>query len=259
MSSPGFPFSIGGTIGTGFNGSSVNLGVSPGAAAQGQSFSTIPLPNTRLALYTLSIRNPDAASAAILSYTFPLSPASISKEFTAMNNVYDVAGTFDQGGVQRVADLYGNSPVTYVIQGTTGWQFHSNDGFSFTGVDSIAAIQNLLQQFAIQNKQRQDANNPNPLTMEFYDYFAQEFWQVVPVGRQLITQNQQRPLLFDYAFRLAGIMNLSSAAQAPADDPILSTLAQTQPQAVGALSDALTITLDAYVGNTAGTLGLSIP
>ena len=194
MSGAGFPFSAGASFGAGFSASIPTLG--PNAA--GQSFQTISLPNNQLALYTLVIRGPAPSTAIKYGYTFPLSPQSVSQEFTAKTQIWDVAGSAQQQGVQRVVDLYGNSPKTFVLEGTTGWQYHSTDGMAYTGMQSIALLQNLLAQFAVLNKQQVDNNNPNPYIMEFYDYFSSNFWQVVPSGRQVIRQDQSRPLLFFY-------------------------------------------------------------
>lgn len=246
----GFPFSVDANLGVGFA-SATTAG--PGIYG-GQSFQTIPLPNAQLALYRISIRGPNGGSV-VNDYTFPISPMNISKEFTAYTNIYDVAGEANTAGVARVADIYGNSPVTYTIAGTTGWQRHSTDNYRFTGMESIAAIQAALNSFAALNAQQQASNNSDLYTMEFYDYFAQEFWQVVPVGRQVISQDQARPLLFMYQFRLAGIKNLNSPEIDGTDDEVLNALSVSDSQAISQLNISVTTTLQGYANFTAGALG----
>ena len=256
MSQPGLPFSVGASLRVGFGGASasINFGNAP---SQGQSFQTLSLPNLKLALYTLSIRNPDPPNLPLLSYTFPLSPESIHKETLAMNNTWDVAGSADLQGVERVADIYGTSPPVFLIEGTTGWKFHSMDGFSMTGNESIAALQDALAQYASLNRDQMDNDLENLYLLEFYDYFTGEFWQVVPVGPQIIRQNNRRPLVFDYSLRLAAIKAVDAPLPIEINDPILNIFALTQPQAVTTLSASLSLTLSDYASNTAGSVSVA--
>jgi hypothetical protein len=251
MSAIGFPFSAGGNIGINFNAG----GVVGASATPGQTFQNIPLPNTKLALYRLSIRAPGGSQQATQDYTFPLSPQSINQEFDAKSNVYDVAGSSSTAGVTRVADLYGNSAVTYVIEGTTGWQQHSTDNYQYTGMQSIAAIVALINSFAAQNAQQLQNNSSDVYTMEFYDYFSDQYWQVIPIGKQVVKQDAQRPLLFYYSFRFAGIMNLNSPQTQTTDDPVLNTLSSSTSQATTNLNQSITSTLNNYINVTAGALG----
>jgi hypothetical protein len=216
-----------------------------------QIFSTTPLPNTRTALYGLSIRAPDPSQTEIASYTFPISPSAISKEIMAMTNYYDIQGTPAQGGVQRIADFYGDSPTTFILQGTTGWQYHATDGGTFTGFDSILAVQALLAQYAQLNQQQ--AQSQQPLyTLEFYDYFAEDFWQVVPMGRQGIRQSATRPLVFEYQFRLIGIRSLSAVPLAAASDPIAQDFSTPASEAQSTVSASISMTLSGYASLTPG-------
>ena len=240
----GLPFGNG-TIGISSNGT-------VGFSVQAQSFQTRSVVNTKLALYTLSIRSPNAPYAAIQSYTFPLSPSAISKEYTAMSNVYDVSGPAATYGVKRIGDSYGNSALTFSLEGTTGWKYHSTDGFSLTGNESIAALITLFNTYAQLNKQQQDNNNPSLYTMEFYDYFAQDYWRVMPVGKQMIRQNRERPLFFDYSFKWAGLIKLSAPPVESIDDPVEAALSTSFPQAISQLSTTLTTTLANYLGSTLG-------
>ena len=202
------PNNLGGVVGT-------VLGTFTGNP--GQTFQTKPLPNSRLALYSLVIRSATPPHPAILSYIFPLSPASVRRESTSMTNIYDVASATASGGVQRIADLYGQSPTTFSIEGTTGWQYHATDNFLHTGIESALALQAALTSFGTLNAQQQAAGNNSPYIMEFYDYFEQDYWQVVPVGKQVFSITQARPLLIDYSIQLAGIQSLNSAPPVPQD------------------------------------------
>jgi hypothetical protein len=175
-----------------------------------QNFSTVKVPNLRLALYTLSIRSPGFSLLSFFTYTFPISPSAINKSFAAMSSIYDTAGPASTKGVTRSIDSYGASPVSYTIEGTTGWDRHQTDGYIFTGLQSIQQIQYLLSLYAALNQQQKAANNPSLYTLEFYDYFNQEYWQVEPVGEQEIRQSERAPTLQYYRFRLAGIQQVSA-------------------------------------------------
>jgi hypothetical protein len=174
------------------------------------NFRTIPVINTQLTLYSLAIR--DSGFGLTSGYTFPISPANIRKETTALTNFYDVMGPPELLGVQRIIDVYGTTPVMYTIEGTTGWKLHNTDGFALTGLDSIRAIESLLEQFAFLNQSIiADQQGQDLFTLEFYDYFRNDYWQVVPYGQQMIRQSRNRPLFVDYLFRLIGVQDLSSA------------------------------------------------
>jgi hypothetical protein len=193
-----------------------------GIAAFEGGFRTVPVRNTTIAYYTLRIIAPSSI-VPVAGYTFPISPANVRKEFTALTNFYDVQGSAAQNGVARYIDEYGNTPVIYTLEGTTGWKLHSTDNFFYTGMQSIQAVQALLNQYASLNAQQ--VQNGLPLfTMEFYDYFTGDYWQVVPIGPQIISQDQSAPLFFRYRFRLVGVRNLSEAVTESAVDPILNVL-----------------------------------
>jgi len=233
--------------------------LSPGANSPGQSFQNHPVPNTRSALYALAIVGPQPSTAIYASYTFPLSPSSLFRDYTAMSNIYDVAGTQAQAGVQRKVDAYGNSPVTFTIEGTTGWQLHATDGYSYTGIDSILALQQFLLLYAQLNT-GQAINNQPLYVLEFYDYFLDDYWQVEPIGKQdPIRQSAARPLLAEYSFRLAGIVDLGQAPALPVGaDPINTLLSTSAGQLLGNLSSSLNAILTAYAPSTPGASALGL-
>jgi hypothetical protein len=261
---PGRPGNSNPTLGSAGFGLSAGFSVGPfsaqfnlGLGNSGQSFSTIPLPNNRLALYALVILDANPPNLPVETFTFPISPSSISKEPTAMTNFYDTSGPAGNAGVQRTPDIYGQSPPIISIEGTTGWQRHSTDGFALTGMESIAAIQTLLNDFAALNRQQQDQNNPNLYLMEFYDYFTDEFWRVVPIGPQVIRQSERRPLLFDYSFRFAALFSVDTAPPPIIGDPILNALLLGGNQAGAQLGASISVTLNSYAAFTAGSFGVS--
>lgn len=175
-----------------------------------QTFRTIPVPTPGLALFTLSLRFPGPSKLPSFTYTFPLSPQALRKEYSAMSTVFDRQGSPIQNGVQRDVDIYGNSPFTFVIEGTTGQQRHSTDGYLFTGRQSIDQILYILNLYAEANQAQMQNNDPRMYSLEFYNYFSQEFWQVVPVGPQGISQTVQAPGLQFYRLRLAGVQSVSA-------------------------------------------------
>lgn len=212
-----------------------------------QSFSTVKVPNLRLALYTLSIRSPGFSLLSFFTYTFPISPSSVRKSFPAMSAIYDTAGSPLTAGVMRSFDDFGVAPVTYMIEGTTGWDRHQTDGYIFTGLQSIQQIQTLLTLYASLNQQQKQANNPSLYTLEFYDYFNQEYWQVQPVGEQEILQSERAPLLQYYRFKLAGIQTVSAPLISNIfADPVQQLFAAGAGAAAGVVAGAISSVLTGY-------------
>jgi len=191
------------------------------------AFNTNPAPITRPPLYTLSLRNPGNSLSIFAgnTYTFPMPPQFMRKEVMSMNQIMDIAGAPATNGVARNADIFGQSPPIYTMRGTTGWKYHSTDGYIWDGISSIQIIQNIISQYQAQNAQL-IANNQggNLYTLEFYDYFMNEYWQVVPIGPQGIEQNSDKPLWAYYTFRFAAIQSVSSPIPSLAVDLVYQTL-----------------------------------
>jgi hypothetical protein len=210
-----------------------------------QSFSTQPVLNTRLALYALSIRAPDGT--AYQTYTFPISPASLVKEYSALTNSFDVAGTPQQNGVQRVIDGYGLTPATFHLEGTTGWQLHSTDGFTATGIESILQLEQMLALYAQLNATAVASNQPL-YTLEFFDYFKNDFWQIEPMGRQEFRQSRERPLIINYSLHWQGVVDLS----APSSPSSTTTLFDTNASSLNSTATATSNLETGYADNTPG-------
>ena len=177
-----------------------------------QRFVTLPVANLGTALYVLSVRAPGLAALPIpaLTFLFPLSPQALRKEPTEYNTIYDVQGSPQQNGVARMVDLWGETPPTYMIEGTTGFKLHSMDGFVYTGKAAFAKLQGLPTAFAQLNQQAMLNQSTDLYTMEFYDYWSDEYWQVVPVGPQTYQQRADRPIISTYLLRLVAIQPVSS-------------------------------------------------
>lgn len=177
-----------------------------------QRFSTRPVANLDLALYMLSIRAPDAVGTPVRTFVFPLSPEMVRKEAPSYNTIYDTQGYPTTLGVRREIDMFGQAPPLFVIGGTTGWKLHATDGMIWTGKIAMQRMESVLAEFAALNQQQMLADNPNLYSLEFYDYWMGDYWEVAPVGPQQVQQNAQRPLLSYYQLRLAGLR--------PVDAPI---------------------------------------
>lgn len=191
-------------------------------SAYAQTYRNQQVPNMRQAVYRLSIHAPNKARTPLETYTFPISPSNIRRNFTSMATFYDTPGTIAQHGVARLIDQYGIAPIVYDISGTTGWQKHLTDGFQYTGLQSIQRIQRMLLEYANLNAMQSQDQQNEFYTLEFYDYFYNEFYEVVPVGPQEIWQDQQKPILTNYQFHLVGVRSVAEPAlpQGSTSDPI---------------------------------------
>ena len=206
-----------------------------------------------IVLYQLSIRDPSQAFADLLTYTFPLSPASVRSEPNALSTFSDTQGTPLQSGVSRVMDTYGLAPPVFTISGTTGWDRHSTDGFVLSGRQSMLLLRNFIDQYMQLNQNQRQAGNPNLYALEFYDYFTSQFWQVEPVGPVSIRQTNDRPTLSFYQLRLAAICPVRLTA-ANVTDAMLHLLNVPVLQAINSAMSSVNTMLGVYgpAGITAG-------
>ena len=217
---------------------------------QYQRFKNYQLPNVQTSLYSLQIRSPSSPYSLLFSYTFPISPESLRKEYTSLTNFYDVAGDASNAGVQRIIDVYGQTPPSFVLEGTTGWQLHSTDGYQFTGLGSIAQIESLLVQYANLNQQQLANGDPNPYQLWLFDFFRGEFWQIYPIGQQGLRQSSSRPLYVNYSFRFVAVRRLDTAEPA-LPDAIAIALQTTSAQGASALQAFLNNAITNYSSVTA--------
>lgn len=222
-----------------------------------QQFRTLPVPPSLPAVYQISIRAPGQAFAELSTYTFPLSPSSLRVERDAMSSYSETQGPPSQQGVTRVVDTYGLTPPMFVVEGTTGWDRHLSDGYILTGLQSIHLLGAFLARYAQLNQVQRTAGNPNLYVLEFYDYFGDNFWQIEPVGAQVIRQSADRPLLTYYRFQWAGVRPVGLPVLGLID-AVARTLG-TSP-AIAALNAASTLgaMLTAYAPTGAVAVGLAL-
>ena len=169
----------------------------------GPLFRTVTVPADQPVLYQLSIRAPGNGASEVATYTFPLSPSALRSSNNALNAYYNTRGPSNQPGspgVVRNIDRYGITPPIFTIEGTTGWDRHNTDGYAYTGLQSIQTLQQFLIYYEQLNQQQIEANNPSLYTLEFYDYFTNQFWCIDPSGEQIVRQSADRPLLTYYRF-----------------------------------------------------------
>lgn len=220
------------------------------------SFRTKTVSNTsQVCLYQLSLRAPVISSLELMTYTFPLSPTAIRKERSSLSSYVDTAGPFGSQGVTRVMDRYGLAPPIITIEGTTGWDLHSTDGYSMSGLQSIQQLSAMLALYADLNASNQLIGNSYPYTLEFYDYFQSAFWQIEPVGPQIIMQDAQRPLLTYYRFRWVAIR--PAGAFQDALDTIGNVLSIAPGLASSSLGQSIGKTLGDYLPS--GPSASSVP
>lgn len=149
----------------------------------------------------------------VVSYIFPISPAGLRKSYSDLNTPYNVAGSpynFNNPGVERLVDMFGQEPPTWVVEGTTGWQYHSNDGMHTTGIDSFKNLQTIMSQYSYFVQNQVATQSKIHYELELYDYFNQEYWVVIPSGPQVFEMNAARPLIGNYRINLLGIRPIKS-------------------------------------------------
>jgi len=205
---------------------------------------------TPTALFSLAIRQATMPYLPLFIYTFPLTPSALRKDTVGMANYYDVAGTAANFGVQRIVDIYGQTLPVFSISGTTGVKYHSTDNFLTTGLESINILQGAISQyFAMVAAAGAVTNTATKLPrLEFYNYYSGEFYQVVPIGPQGISQDANRPQLLNYQFKWVAVYNLAAPIAAAIDS------------IVGAISGPISAgisSLGTSIGNTVSSYGSS--
>ena len=218
-----------------------------------QQYRTENVSNTHPAIYALNLRYGTPPYKSVVgSVIFPISPQDLRKSRVFMSSFYDVSGNGLSGGVHRIVDQYGVAPPIFVLEGTTGWQKHSNDNFANTGLEAAKFLQQYLDYFAIFNTIKSQNNRPDLFILEYYDYFTDDFWEVAPIGEQIMRQSESQPLLFHYRLRLVGMRELKIAPPAPTKVDLISqafsTAASTVGRTVQAFSNMVTGTYQEIAG-----------
>lgn len=191
-----------------------------------QYFSTVPFANNQTVLYQLKITSNvatslDSTNSGVTTYTFPLTPANITKSVMNLTNYYDVQGDSNNYGVQRIIDVYGLTPPIITISGTTGFQLHSLDAYQWSGKSSFALLVQMIQQYAklvsLATTASQVVQMP---TMTFIDGYTGEQFNVVPISKQAFEMDVSKPIIQMY--------NLQFLAQATVA-PTAVALSQQDP------------------------------
>lgn len=214
-----------------------------------QIFATVPFPNNQLTLYTLKLR--DSGGNDIDTYTFPLTPAGLQVQYASMHNFFDVRGPASQFGVQRIVDQYGVALPVVSLSGTTGFQFHTLDGYQWSGRNSIKKLLQIINNFT-QQVQNDINNNTSLHSLIFEDTYNQISWSVIPYGQQTLnSMDNSKPLYNNYALQLLAIQDLSTPPPST-PDPVANAFVQTR----AFLATALRITATNVVNNITTALGL---
>lgn len=166
-------------------------------------FRTTTVPMSQPVLYQLRLCAPVIDSIEVETFTFPLSPTSLRMERNSMSSYSDTQGSPLTQGVKRVVDTYGLAPPIITIEGTTGWDLHSTDGYEMTGLQAMQKLAAFLATYADLNQVNKLAGIPYLWKLEFYDYFTSNFWQIEPIGPQIFQQDAARPQLIYYRFKWA--------------------------------------------------------
>lgn len=224
------------------------LGPAVASLFQGNGLNRTKPATTPVSLYSLALRGPSAPYIPIAIYTFPLTPANIRREVVGMGNFYNVMGTPATFGVNRIIDLYGQSPPIYTIMGTTGVKYHSRDGYMWSGLQSVQILDGIISQYFSLNAAAAQNGNTNLYRLEFYDFYMGEFWEITPLGPQGLIQSNARPQLVNYQFRFVASSSLEQPIAA-AVDPLLKTLTQGISKAFTSLSTNVSNFLSSYDSN----------
>jgi hypothetical protein len=187
-----------------------------------QYFSTVPFANNQTVLYKLQIiLDPSKLTSGLTPYIFPLTPSNVTKTTMNLTNYYDVQGSSNNYGVQRIIDVYGLTPPIITIAGTTGFQFHSLDGYKWSGKSSFALLIQLIQTYTQKVVQATQSSQIVPIpTMIFTDGYTGEQFNIVPISKQAFEQDVSKPIIQTY--------NLQFLAQATVT-PTAVALSQQDP------------------------------
>jgi hypothetical protein len=209
-----------------------------------QGWSTLPVPNIRRALYGMSIRSVGTLGLPLEVYIFPLPPQQLRKDSVAMNTIYDTQGSPGVNGVQRLVDQFGQALPIYTMEGTTGWKLHNSDGFIFDGQTAASRLENMFAKFASLNQQQMQSNQSQLYTMEFYDFFRLDFYEIVPIGPQGFRQMARQPLNTYYQLRFAAVRDLSAAIESGIDSVAQSLFGVSPLASINSVSSSLTSLLN---------------
>jgi hypothetical protein len=164
----------------------------------------------------------------------------------ALNTIYDTQGPANLNGVQRLVDQFGQTLPVYTMEGTTGWKLHNTDGYIFSGTTAISRLEGMFQKFAALNQDRMQNNQTILYTMEFYDFFRLDFYEIVPIGPQGFRQTANAPLNTYYQLRFAAVRDLAAALAQDVDSLVSGLFGVSPLSAITGVGGAVTNLLAKY-------------
>ncbi len=243
------------------------------SAASIQMFRTVPLPNRLVNLFSLHCFNNSKLSKSAVSsgpsarnitntynvsnnifYNFPISPSGYVVNINAVTTKYIIKGGNGStpGRVDNVFDKYGYTPPSFLIEGTTGWKYHTLDGGLYSGYQSFHNLQKIIKYYF--NKNANIINKSDKYILALYDYYNQIYWEVEPMGPQTFSMSENAPLNGYYRLFFEGVRNISDP---PSTIQLTSVLDQMIANiAVSAVNTATSLAAP-FVGvaNDVGNIG----
>ncbi len=201
-----------------------------------QRYRNVPVINRISNLFSLRLLQKNKISntqVPVTQYFFPISPTGLTKTVPVLNEPYAIRGSHTTGGVQYDVDIYGQSPPIFSINGTTGWQYHSTDGNKYTGLASFHQLQKFFQEYHFLVLQ---ASSQIRYTIEFYDYFNNEFWEVIPIDKLIFQFTEAEPLFGKYGITLLATKEVKTPiSKIVLKNPVSQALGQIVTGAVNTL------------------------
>ncbi len=207
-----------------------------------------------LNLTNKTVSTKKTVNAVVNRFIFPISPTGLRKSVDQLNTPYMVAGSafnFSNPGTEREMDMFGQTPPIWIIEGTTGWKYHSNDGLQTDGITAFQNLQLIFNQFnyLVQNQARNQSKIQYEL--ELYDYFNRDYWIVAPSGSYVFEMDASRPLIGNYRLELLGMRPVSNP---PKPLVLKSALAQRISSTISNAANTVT-GFASSVSNAAGEIG----
>lgn len=193
-------------------------------------------------------------NAVINRFIFPISPTGLRKSIDQLNTPYMMAGSasnFSNPGTEREMDMFGQTPPIWIIEGTTGWKYHSNDGFSADGATAFQNLQTIFAQFNYFTQVQARSQSSIQYELELYDYFNRDYWIVAPSGSYVFEMDASRPLIGNYRIELLGMRPVSNP---PKPLVLKSALAQRISSTISNAANSVTGFVSS-VGGAAGEIG----
>jgi len=168
--------------------------------------------NDLRATYILKLVEGATKAQLLQPFVFPISPQQMDRQYDVMNNMYHVQSS-QSTGVYRIIDRYGETPPTFILRGTTGWNYHNTTGYRKSGLDSLDDLNIMLSTYSERVANARYEQKQSTVALEFYDFFLDEAWEVMPVGQINYRQSERSPLWVFFELRLAAVQNLGQPTQ----------------------------------------------